>query len=96
MNTYEKKLCTAFGERLKKFRKDAGVTQMTVAEACGHSNAQFISNIERGTCWPPMNVLAKMSKLYKVPRYDLLDTFTDYRKKIWAKEMGLKTKTQTA
>jgi hypothetical protein len=37
-----------------------------------------------------MNVLAKMSKLYNVPALELLDKFAEHRKKIWAKEMGIK------
>jgi transcriptional regulator with XRE-family HTH domain len=90
MNKYEKKHCEAFGQYLKENRKNAGLTQNDVSEACGFSNAQFISNIERGTCWPPMNVLSVMAKLYKVSHHDFLDKFADARKEIWASEMGLR------
>ncbi len=92
MHSFEKKICVSFGSYLKDSRNDSLLTQNEVAEACGHSNAQFISNIERGTCWPPMNVLSKMSKLYKIPRHELLDRFTECRRKIWAYEMGIRGK----
>ncbi len=95
MDKFEKKLCIAFGAYLKELRNQAKITQNVVADACNHSNAQFVSNIERGLCWPPMNVLAKMSKLYNVPALELLDNFAEQRKKIWAKEMGIKLNGQS-
>jgi transcriptional regulator with XRE-family HTH domain len=82
------------GQFLKTARKKAGVTQIEVANLCGLKNAQFISNIERGTCWPPTHILLEMSKLYGVSRSDLLEKLVFYRKKVWAFDLGIGTRSK--
>lgn len=54
------------GDMLKQARIDKKLTQYQVAKALGYTSSQFISNIERGTCAPPMKKLGKLVKLYSL------------------------------
>jgi transcriptional regulator with XRE-family HTH domain len=54
------------GEYLREKRERADLTQGFVAERMGFTSPQFISNIERGLCSPPMDVLKRMVRLYKL------------------------------
>jgi transcriptional regulator with XRE-family HTH domain len=54
------------GEYLREKRVRADLTQGWVAERMGFTSPQFISNIERGLCSPPMDVLKRMVRLYKL------------------------------
>lgn len=89
MKKVEKEQCLIFGEFLKEARVEAGVTQKEIADHCGLTRGQFISNIERGACWPPMNVLVQMSDMYGIPKSKMLTELTKCRKKVWATELGL-------
>ncbi len=80
-----------FGLYLKEKRIEAGMTQLEVSKHCGLTNSQFISNIERGCCWPPMDFLKKMSELYDIPPADVLDLLMDAKKQIWTIELGIKS-----
>lgn len=86
---FEESIRKEFGKYLKKARKRADVTQQEIAARCGYKNAQFISNIERGTCWPPTLVLKEMSDRYGVSKTELLDKLVYYRRQSWASELGL-------
>jgi transcriptional regulator with XRE-family HTH domain len=87
LDDFTKKICEEFGMKLKRYRTGAKVTQLEIAKTCELSSAQFISNIERGICWPPMNILAKMSRSYSIPKEELLEIFFEARLKIWKREM---------
>src|SRR4051812_7575828 len=54
------------GRFLKKKRMEAGLTQYEIASVLGYTSPQFISNIERGTCAPPMETLATFVKVYNI------------------------------
>ncbi len=88
----EKRYRKELGDFLKKSRRRAEVTQMDVARRCGFKNAQFISNIERGTCWPPTYILVEMSELYGISKTELLEKLVYFRKKVWAFDFGLTKK----
>lgn len=92
MNQTERTHCKDFGNLLKKYRIDSGLSQKDVSIECNGISSQFISNVERGVCWPPMNLLAKMSEMYNVPKTVLLNHLMDYRKKVWASQLGLRVK----
>jgi len=94
MNADEKAFCEEFGALLREFRLDAGISQADVSKKCGYSSPQFISNLERGLTWPPMNVLAKMSDLYGIKKSVLLDNLMNYRKKVWSLQLGIGTKSK--
>lgn len=87
----EKKMID-FGSYLKQKRTEAGLTQLEIAEKCGFGNAQFISNIERGLCWPTMQSLRVMSELYSVPPQEILYLLMDAKKEIWSSELGISKK----
>lgn len=54
------------GLYLKEKRISAKMSQSEVAERLGYTSSQFISNWERGLCSPPMDVLQRLIKIYKV------------------------------
>jgi transcriptional regulator with XRE-family HTH domain len=62
----EKTQIRKLGEYLREKRVKADLTQGFVAERMGFTSPQFISNIERGLCSPPMDVLKRMIRLYKL------------------------------
>ena len=62
----EKAQIRKLGEYLREKRVRADLTQGFVAEKMGFTSPQFISNIERGLCSPPMDVLKRMIRLYKL------------------------------
>lgn len=61
--TPEKK---AFGERLRKARELAGMSQAEAAEKMGYAQGVQLSNMEAGNRMPPLAVLMKASELYGV------------------------------
>lgn len=58
---------------LKEARIKAGLTQSDVSEALGYTTPQFISNWERGVSQPPIDVLKKIARLYKVSDEELFE-----------------------
>ena len=62
-----------FGRFLADARVDAGVTQAEVAEGLGLASAQFVSNVERGLCLPPVKHIRPWSKLIKVNPERMVD-----------------------
>ena len=54
------------GHFLHKKRMSAGLTQTEAAKRLGYKNGQFISNIERGLCGPPDDILNKICELYNI------------------------------
>lgn len=80
-----------FGKFLREKRVEANLTQKEVSKHCGFANAQFISNIERGCCWPPMDSLKRMAELYDIDPRDILMILLDAKKQIWTIELGIKS-----
>ncbi len=68
-------------ERIKKARKDAGLTQLDVAKAIGIT-PQAISNYERGINKVPNGTLVDLAELYNVSINYLLGV-----SEIWTKEI---------
>lgn len=56
----EEKYRKEFGNYLKTLRLDTAFSQACVSAECGYNNSQFLSNIERGLAWPPMNMMTKL------------------------------------
>jgi len=94
MNAEEAKHCKDFGLTLKQMRLEAGYSQGDISKACGFMSPQLISNVERGVCWAPMNVLAQMSDLYGVKKSVMLEHLMEYRKKVWASQLGVRVKSK--
>ena len=64
------------GERLRKLRKNLGLTQMEFAQRLlGKVDYTYIGKIERGYQYPSIKILKKIAKAYSVP----LGYFFDYK-----------------
>ena len=59
------------GWYLRQHRRAAKVTQKQVAEVLGYSNAQFVSNIERGLANLPSTKVPQIAKLLNVDAGEL-------------------------
>jgi transcriptional regulator with XRE-family HTH domain len=57
---------TKLGQFLKSARGAATLSQGEIAEKCGYTTSQFISNWERGVSLPPANVLGTIATAYKL------------------------------
>jgi len=90
MADVKKKATTEFGNFLRDKRIAAGLTQAEVSKQCGFSTPQFLSNIERGVCWPPMDFLRKLSGLYDIDPRDVLSLLMETKSRVWAAELGVK------
>ena len=62
---------------LKKCREKRGLSQKEVSVLLGYSSPQFISNWERGESDPPVKVLAKLAKIYRIPDSELLAKYIE-------------------
>jgi len=67
------------GSFLKESREKAGFTQASVAKKLGYLSAQFVSNWERVTAMPPMNVLPELVRLLSIPPKELLKNISEYQ-----------------
>jgi transcriptional regulator with XRE-family HTH domain len=70
---YRQKLFKEIGVFLGEKRQTCGLKQADVAKVSGYS-AQFISNIECGTAFPPPNLMSKMIEVYKISEQEFLNT----------------------
>lgn len=78
-----------FGKYLRDHRKEAGLSQMTIAKKLGYGSPQFISNCERGLCMPSLRGLKIMCDIYGMNRAMVgEDLISVYRAKI-RKGLGL-------
>ena len=58
---------------LREARERAGLTQKQVADSLEYSTAQFISSWERGEREPPMHVIHRIARLYRVEASELFE-----------------------
>ena len=56
-----------FGEKLRKLREKAGLTQKELAEMLGHSSNSYISDVEKGLFQLSKEKLRKIAKALRVP-----------------------------
>ena len=66
------KLLKTFGRSVRSLRKQRGLSQEDLAEACGLSR-NYISDIERGVRNPGLLVLVGLAKALKVPLRELAE-----------------------
>jgi transcriptional regulator with XRE-family HTH domain len=66
------KLLKTFGRSVRRLRKQRGMSQETLAEACGLSR-NYISDIERGVRNPGLLVMVALAKALKVPLRELVE-----------------------
>lgn len=75
---------------LKEARIKAGLTQSDVSEALGYTTPQFVSNWERGVSQPPIDVLKKIARLYKVSDEELFEVTLEVTLEAVQKDMQRK------
>jgi transcriptional regulator with XRE-family HTH domain len=64
-------------EYLRQKRLDSGLSQLDVARVLGYSSPQFVSNWERGLVSPPLETIATLIDLYKIPAQEVVDRILD-------------------
>jgi transcriptional regulator with XRE-family HTH domain len=75
---------------LKQKRIASGLSQLDVAKVLGYSSPQFVSNWERGLVSPPLETIAVLIELYKVPPSEVIEYILKETKAYL--EANLKTK----
>ena len=71
-----------FGERIKKAREAAGLSQREITDALGWSSPQFISNVERGLAHLPPHCIPAVARMIKISESVLIDDLAEiYRQK---------------
>jgi transcriptional regulator with XRE-family HTH domain len=58
---------------LRQKRLDSGLSQLDVARVLGYSSPQFVSNWERGLVSPPLETIAVLIDLYKIPAQEVVN-----------------------
>ena len=66
------KLLKTFGRSIRRLRKQRGMSQEALAEACGLSR-NYISDIERGVRNPGLLVMVALAKALKVRLRELVE-----------------------
>ena len=84
----DEKFWAEFGEYLKEKRLKADYSQREVSEKLGYSSPQFISNIERGLCAPPMPSLKILISLYKIPVKEVTKIILDHQQKLLTSQLS--------
>jgi transcriptional regulator with XRE-family HTH domain len=59
------------GFYLKEKLINKNITQAEVARVLGYTSPQFVSNMERGLCNPPLDALKKLTKLYGISNKEI-------------------------
>lgn len=62
----QQELFKTLGNMLKDSREKNGFSQKEISSRLGYSSPQFISNIERGLCAPPLSKLKQLIEVYKL------------------------------
>lgn len=75
------------GPKLQEIRVNRNLTQREIAQACGFTTAQFVSNIERGISPPSHCYIHVLSEKTGIKVDKLLDVITpfvveDYRERV--------------
>ncbi len=65
------------GSIIKKYRVEAGLTQMGLAQKLGYEIPQFISLIENGHSKAPLNVVAQLIQIIDIPEQIILAALTE-------------------
>lgn len=70
----------SLSDYLKQKRLDSGLSQLDVAKELGYSSPQFVSNWERGLVSPPLETIAVLIDLYKIPPSEVINRIMDETK----------------
>lgn len=88
--THKNELEVDFASILRNLRVKVGLSQGAVRKALGYTSPQFVSNWERGASEPPLETLAKLAVLYRVPLESLVETYIQFRVQRLERELRAK------
>ena len=83
------RLKDVFIQNLRKYRRNSGISQMTLAERCGTSTS-YIGQIEIGNRFPSLEMIEKISEALQIQPYLLFCPETD--EKLPEKMLPVKTR----
>lgn len=63
---------THLAQLLRETREYRGFSQSEVAKRLGYSSPQFVSNMERGLCAPPLKAMKELVEMYKMKQDELI------------------------
>lgn len=64
-------MSVSFPKYLREKRIAVAMTQQQAGRLLGYKKSQFLSNLERGTSKPPLEVLKRMCEIYKISREEM-------------------------
>lgn len=59
------------GQYLKQQRQECGLTQDQLAKGLGYKSPQFVSNWERGTCYPALETMPQIADALQISKKSL-------------------------
>ena len=83
------------GSYLREKRRKRGFTQSEVASQLGCHN-QFLSNIERGVCSPPSDVLRSLVEIYDISESEVLKKLDKLQHEMWKQTLFPKKRSRRA
>lgn len=86
---YSKETFVNLGKLLKDARIAQNLSQRDVSQELGYSSPQFISNIERGLCMPPLKQLKVMIDMYKLNPSEVYELIVDAQSAYIRDQLGL-------
>ena len=78
-----------FGEKLRKIRREKGISQQKLAEKLGYKSNSYIAEVERGKFIPKEEKLKKIAKALGVSFSEIKDLLVESK----IEELGIKEKT---
>ena len=79
---------------LRQKRVDSGLSQLDVARELGYSSPQFVSNWERGLVSPPLETIAVLIDLYKIPASEVVGKILEETRDYLESNLGKKKKSK--
>lgn len=80
----------SLSDYLRQKRLDSGLSQLDVAKVLGYSSPQFVSNWERGLVSPPLETIAVLIDLYKIPSTEVIDRIMNETQDYLESQLGRK------
>jgi transcriptional regulator with XRE-family HTH domain len=87
-----RKSMSSLSKFLKEKRQALGMSQLDVARKLGYSSAQFVSNWERNLVAPPIDTLAVLIDLYKIPPAIVIQKIVEDTKGYLDEQLGTQKK----
>ena len=77
-----------FGEKIRKIRKEKGLSQLDLAKKLGYVSNSYIADVEAGKFIPSKDKLKKMAKALQIPYSKIKDMLLESK----IEGMGIKEK----